>query len=89
MKHYETEIVPEKEVKSLSRTTCDFCGKDIKEKMHEVNEVEISFRKGVRYPEQYSVTELSVDMCGPCFEGKFISWASEQGVEIREEDVGY
>lgn len=75
--------VLQKVVESSVRT-CDFCNKQMKVGMWEVNETTVSCRLGERYPEGGSSTELDVDMCSDCFQGKLIPWISSQGVSMRE-----
>lgn len=68
------------------KTTCDLCGKEIKESMYEINEVTIECRKGSSYPDGGDSESKIVDMCSDCFEVGLLSWLKEKyNVEPRTE----
>ena len=79
MRHYKEELVPQKIVNSLAKTTCDLCGGEISEGRFEVNEVEIRHKTGSSYPECGKGKEIEVDMCGGCFTDKLMPWLVSQG----------
>ena len=91
MKKFIAEKQPAREVQVLKEFTCDLCGEpgnvgnrtwtgDI----YRVEEIIISYRSGISYPECGRGTELEVDMCPSCFKHKFIPWVKSQGGEARE-----
>ena len=61
-------------------TTCDLCRQRIAEEgSFEINEIEVSHKTGCRYPDNGEEEEVSVDLCGPCFDTKLIPWLQSQG----------
>lgn len=89
MIHYKTVEVPATTKRVEDKTTCDFCGKDIKDPgTYEVDEIEIkrqiveritvSRRVGENYPSGGSIESFSFDMCPDCWTNKFLPWAKEQ-----------
>lgn len=73
-----------KEVVESSVRTCDFCQKQMKVGMWEIDETTVSCRLGESYPEGGSSINLDIDMCSDCFQAKLIPWIKSQGVEMRE-----
>jgi len=86
MKETRQIIIPAKTEIQVIGATCDMCRNRIKEGLYEVNEVTINHKKGQDYPEGGSGTEITIDMCGECFETKLIPWLAGQGIkpEIKE-----
>lgn len=77
MKHYTTVTIPEYEKKKLINTTCDICGKAIKTlpvNNNDIEEVIISYEKGVALPEYDESVKLTVDMYADCFKVEFLRW---------------
>lgn len=86
MKHYESIEVPAKTEQRLYKTTCDVCGDEIKEERYSAEEVTVKRRTGCSYPDGGSGQEVSVDMCGKCFDEKLVPWLESQGVKPKTED---
>ena len=81
MKHMKTVSVPASTREIVEFVSCDLCGAKIKSKDFDVDEVEVRHKTGCSYPEGGSGEEVSVDMCGKCFDGKLVPWLRSQGVE--------
>ena len=81
MKHMKTVEVPATTRERVDFVTCDLCGAKIEDRPFEVNEVEVRHKTGSNYPEGGSGDEVSVDMCGKCFDQKLVPWLRSQGVE--------
>ena len=87
MKHFKKELVPEHEKEVLDKVTCDICKKKILDpEVYEIDETEVFRRTGVNYPEGGSGEEISIDMCGDCFDNKFIPWLKSVGANPISED---
>lgn len=86
MQHKITVKVPASTREVTTSVTCDLCGVEIKEENYEIDSVKLAYKSGSNYPEGGSGTEISVDMCGACFEGKLVPWLRSQGVEPRTEE---
>lgn len=72
MKHYTTTLVPARELKHLTKTTCDVCGVDVEpDGTYEHLETKVSIDTGMVYPEGGSGTKLEYDLCAECF-GKHV-----------------
>ena len=80
MKHTKTVMVPETTKQVVDKITCDFCGEEIKEAQHTVDDVVLSYRTGVEYPEGGRGELTEIDICGKCFLNKLIPWVNSQGV---------
>lgn len=92
MEHYKTEVVPETTKKVLESTTCDICKKDVEETEFERDEVEITRNiTEMSYPECGNGVKTTVDMCGGCFQEKFLPWlwGESGGAEIKEKKWDY
>ena len=95
MRKYETRPVPATTQQVLVETTCDICGKVAKRgnwdsATFEVNETELEVtvkqRDGKNYPEGGWGTEVSVDLCPPCFKDKLIPWLESQVAKIERKE---
>lgn len=86
MKHYRTENVPATTHSVLTHATCDLCGQKIARLKGNADEVEVKHRTGSAYPEGGGGEEVSVDLCGPCFDGKLIPWLESQGAKPTHKD---
>lgn len=86
MKHKKTIVVPAYEKVQVVKVTCDLCGQVIQQKGYDVDEVTVSRRTGYSCPESHSVTELTVDLCGKCFDTKLRPWLVSQGAVACEEE---
>ena len=89
MKHYIKKEIPAKPATTeevFDKVTCDLCGNDIIEDQYKVDEVQVKHRTGDEYPEGGYGDEVSVDMCGDCFDKKLLPWLREQGVEPKPEE---
>lgn len=87
MKHMKTVAVPATTREVVDFVTCDLCGAKIDTRdNYEVNEVEVHHKTGSSYPEGGSGEDVSVDMCGKCFDEKLVPWLRSQGVEPRTEE---
>jgi hypothetical protein len=59
----------------IDSVTCEICGEKIENKDNiEVDEITIRRKKGEQYPECGFGEMTEVDMCGKCFEEKFLTW---------------
>ncbi|MFH1116876.1 MAG: hypothetical protein V1792_23415 [Pseudomonadota bacterium] len=65
---------------------CDICGAKISHGCYEVDEVEVRHKTGSSYPEGGSGTEVTVDMCGKCFDEKLVLWLRSIGAAPRVEE---
>ena len=81
MKHMKTVSVPASTREVVEFVSCDLCGAKIKGKDFDVNEVEVRHKTGWSYPEGGSGVEVSVDMCGKCFDEKLVPWLRSQGIQ--------
>jgi len=86
MKHIRTIQVPAKEKQVIDKVTCDLCGNKIEYKRFSAEEAIVKHRTGDSYPEGGSGEEISIDICGSCFDGKLILWLHSQGIEPRTEE---
>ena len=86
MKHMKTIEVPATVKEVLDKTTCDLCGIEITVDNYSAEDVTIRHRTGSRYPEGGSGEEVSVDMCGDCFDTKLVPWLRTQGANPKPED---
>lgn len=80
MKHKKIIDVPATTKEIVEFVTCDLCGKRIEENSFDVNEVEVRHRTGWQSPEGGNGEEVSVDVCGNCFDQKLLPWLHSQGV---------
>lgn len=74
MKHFIEIKVPETTRNHVDKTTCDICGLKIigPDDDYKIDEIDISRRTGTNYPEGGSGEELSIDLCGSCFDSHLI-----------------
>ena len=86
MKHTKTVEVPATTKQVLDKTACDLCGAEIKAGNYSAEEVEVRHRTGSSCPEGGSGEEVSVDMCGDCFDTKLVPWLRTQGADPKPED---
>jgi hypothetical protein len=86
MKHMRTEQIPATTREVVDKVTCDLCGTEINCRGGDAEEVEVKHRTGFSYPEGGAGEEVSVDLCGKCFDEKLVPWLRSQGVEPRTED---
>jgi hypothetical protein len=89
MKHMKTVRVPATTKDYVDFVTCDLCGARIKDEQYVIDEVEVRHRAGTNYPEGGNGTEISVDVCGKCFDEKLIPWLKSQGAEPHVEEWDY
>ena len=90
MKHLKTMPIPATTREIVDHVSCDLCGETItKDRNYAVNEVEVRHKTGTSYPEGGDGEEMSVDMCGKCFDEKLVSWLRSQGVVPRTESWEY
>lgn len=90
----ETMTQPSRFITRDIGLVCDLCGKESKpyqddwrEGQYDVNETTIEHRTGSHYPDNWSITTVSVDLCPTCFQTKLIPWLEAQGCQIsRRED---
>jgi hypothetical protein len=71
-------VVPQRVDTRLDYAICDLCKQPIVQERYIEDSVKIRWRKGAAYPDYYSVTETSVDMCGACFKNKLLPWLQSQ-----------
>lgn len=81
MKHIKTKKVPAKKIDVIDFVSCDICGSVIKDDLFKVNEIEVRHKKGSNYPEGGSGVEITVDICGKCFDEKLVPWLRSQGAD--------
>ena len=87
MKYYEEIEIPATKEKRLVKTTCDLCGTVIKTiDRFDAEEIEVRHKTGSSYQEGGSGEEVSIDMCGKCFDEKLIPWLHEQGCDQKSEE---
>ena len=79
MKHTKTVTVPAREETVTEKVTCDLCGNEIKKERGNAENVEVKHTTGSSYPDGGMGEEVSVDLCGTCFDTKLIPWLTEQG----------
>lgn len=82
----KTVQVPASEKEIVDRVTCDLCGEEISPEKYSAESVDVKHRTGSNYPEGGNGLEVSVDMCGKCFDEKLVPWLRSQGVEPRTSD---
>jgi hypothetical protein len=85
--------IPAKVVKKFVRRTCDLCGvaskrgKEWEPSSYTVAETEMSVtikhRSGYACADGGSGTEVEVDLCPKCFQGRLIPWLKSQGAKIE------
>lgn len=83
MKHLKTKEIPATVKTVTDFITCDLCNEKIEESNYRVDEVLIEHTVGTRYLEGGSGEEMKIDMCGKCFDTKFISWLNSQGFDPK------
>lgn len=86
MRHMKSSAVSATIRQVVEKTTCDLCGDEIKQGRFDAERVEISYTTGKVYPECGDTKEVSVDMCGNCFETKLIPWLKSYRVNLRTEE---
>ena len=86
MKHTKSETIPASTRMVVYKTTCDLRGAEINPGYFDAEEVVVKHRTGRIYPEGGSGEEISVDMCGECFDRKLVPWFRAQGSEPRQVD---
>lgn len=79
MKHTKDVEIPASSERLVVKTTCDLCGDEVKETGYNVDEVTITHRTGKCYPDSRFITEITIDLCGYCFNQKLIPWVQVQG----------
>jgi len=98
MRHYTEKLQPEKLVKTLTKTTCDICGRDAHQgywesSSYEINETEIEVtvrhKDGNIYPEDGWGTKYEVDICPECFKTKLIPFLKSIGCTTERVDWDY
>jgi hypothetical protein len=73
---YKTRKITKNET-YIESVSCDICGvaKEYWEINHgNVNETEVSWEQGYRYPDGSSTTKLEYDICPKCFESVLMPW---------------
>ena len=72
-------------------TVCDLCSR--KEKgdgwetsLFGIEDVEISYESGDRYPEGGSSEVISYDICPKCFKNKLMPWLESQGAKHKKKE---
>ena len=79
--------IPASERSDVDFVTCDLCKEKIEDLRYGVDEVEVRHKTGESYPEYGgSGTNVSVDMCGKCFDEKLVPWLRSQGAEPLTEE---
>lgn len=86
MRHMKTEPVPATTQEVEDKVTCDLCGATIKAGSYDAEEVDVRHRTGCSYPEGGIGEEVSVDMCGNCFDTKLVPWLRSQGANPTPKD---
>jgi hypothetical protein len=91
MKIYKTVNVPASTYKSIDKTICDVCGKDVDSGLdfYQKSEVDISYECGEIYPEGGNTKVTSFDLCGECFEKKLVPFLKLLGANPTVEDRDY
>jgi len=71
-------------------TVCDLCGRkepgDGWSKCYDVEDVEVSYESGSRYPDGNFTETISYDICPDCFKNKLMPWLESQGAKHRKKD---
>lgn len=83
MQHMKTVEVPATTKQVVDKTTCDFCGAEIRDKVYDATEVTIEARTGTRYPEGGSGDLASFDCCLPCWKSKVVPAFAAMGANPR------
>lgn len=91
MKIKETRKIPASTREVVVAIVCDLCGRktqnDSWAKMpFGVEDVEISYESGERYPEGNFTELVSYDICPDCFKNKLVPWLEKQGAEPEVQD---
>jgi hypothetical protein len=89
MKHYKTRHEPAKKVEVCDKTTCDFCGRQINDWDYDIDTVEIQREVGAVFPDSVTGSRYIVDMCGECWDEKFVPWLHGNGVIPTQEKWDY
>lgn len=96
MTKYRKKILEHVEVKETykeTRTTCDFCGRDVEKVSEKENgsydytRIKVDAKIGATYPEGDSRQGYRVDVCSECFIQKLIPAIKSAGGEVHEYDV--
>ena len=81
--------VPAKDIQVVKKVTCDLCGAEIKRADYSAEEVEVRHKTGDAYPDNGQGLEVSVDMCGKCFDEKLLPWLRSQGATPERKTWSY
>lgn len=91
MKRKETRKVPASTREEIVAVVCDLCGCEGRygkwtTQPFDVEDVEISYESGRRYPEGNFTEVISYDICPKCFKTKLMPWLKSQGADPDVED---
>ena len=94
MKIRKIQEIPAKTIEVITAVTCDLCGRkgrdgDWAKSLFDVEDVEISYESGYRYPECGSTEVISYDICPDCFKNKLMPWLKSQGADPEIKDVDW
>lgn len=81
MKHTKTIIEPAYSREITEFITCDLCKEKIENSVYKIDEVIIERKTGESWPEGGHGEEMKIDICGKCFDTKFILWLNSQNFD--------
>ncbi len=94
MKIREIVTIPARQEERVVTVRCDLCSRlrsgylqDWSEESYEVDSVRIEAERGSCDPEGDSTEKTIVDLCPPCFYGKFMPWVTSQGAVPTVEKI--
>ena len=90
MKVYEEKQVTSKQ-KVLINTICDCCGKNVENDLinFNVNEFNLTYKKGNHYPDYGYGEEANIDFCHSCRDKLFDMLENQMGVNIDWKEYDY
>lgn len=86
---------PEREEKKFFGVACDLCGRnsdsgeDWGKDVYDVEETEIRYTSGHRYPDSGDTKTVEYHICPACFTGKLVPWMKSQGASPTESEHSY
>lgn len=86
MQHKKTIAIPATTKEVIDRTTCDFCGCDIKAPPFHVADVTITREVGTNYPEGGGIERTAYDCCLACWANKIDPALRALGATPRTEE---
>ena len=97
----EIKAVPEHVLTKHTSTKCDLCsavskhvtdsfeGENDWSERYDVEDVTVSRKHGVNYPDCGSTTTVWFDICPKCFQERLVPWFAEHGVEPQTHEIDW